>query len=54
MQLPKADIPGETLAIHPINKDNDYGIASITVSYNIYPQVYHRREPLHTQVLIFQ
>ena len=54
MQFPKADIPGDNLAIHPINEKDDHDLTSIPSSYSIVPQVYHGKEPLHPQVLTFQ
>ena len=54
MQFPKADIPGDNLAIHPINEKDDHDLTSIPSSYSIVPQVYQGKEPLHPQVLTFQ
>ena len=54
MQFPKADIPGDNLAIHPINEDEGYYLKSIPSSYSIVPQVYHRKEPLYPQGLTFE
>ena len=54
MQLPKADIPGNNLAIHPINEKDGYDLMSISSSYSIFSHVYHRKELLHPQDLTFQ
>ena len=53
MQFPKTDIPVDNLAIHPINEEVDYDRSSRPLSYSIVPQVYHRKEHLHPQVLTF-
>ena len=54
MQLPMADIPGDNLAIHPINEEDGYDLMSITSFCSIVPQVYHLKEPFRPQVLTFQ
>ena len=54
MQFPKADIPGDNLAIHPTNKEDGYYLKSKPSSYSIVPQVYHHKEPLHPQVVSFE
>ena len=54
MEFPKTDIPGDNLAIQPINKQDGYDLTSIPSSYSIVPQVYQRKEPLYPQVLTFQ
>ena len=54
MQFPKADIPGYKLAIHPISEEDGYDLALIPSSCSTVPQVYHRKKPLHPQVLTFQ
>ena len=54
MHFPKADIPGDDLAIQPINEEDGYDLTSIPSPYSIVPQVPHRKEPLHLQVLTFQ
>ena len=54
MQFPKADIPGDNLAVHPINEKDGYDFTSILSSYSIVLKVYHRKEPFHPQVLTFQ
>ena len=54
IQFPKADIPGNNLAIHPINEKDGYNLTSIPSSYTILPQVYYRKETFHSQALTFQ
>ena len=54
MQFPKADIPGDNLVIHPIDREDGYDLTPISSSYSIVVQVYHYKEPLHPQVLTFQ
>ena len=54
MQFPKTDIPGDNFPIHPFNDEDGYDLTSIPSSYRIVPQVYHRKKPLHPQVLTFQ
>ena len=54
MQFPNTDIPGDNLAIHPINEEDGYDLTSVPSSYGIVPQVYHGKKPIHPQVLAFQ
>ena len=54
MQFAKTDIPGDNLAIHPINEEDGYDLMPIPLSYSIVQQVYHGKEPLHPQVFTFQ
>ena len=44
MQLPKVDISGDNLAIHPINKEDGYDLTSMPSSYSIVVQVFHCKE----------
>ena len=54
MQFLETDITGDNLVIHLINEEDGYNLTSIPSSYTIVPQVYHRKKPLHSQVLTFQ
>ena len=54
MQFCKADIPGDNLTFHPIDKEDGCDLTSILSSYSIVLRVYHCTEPLHPHVLTFQ